>query len=148
MNADTQRIADLVHGVRTAWDQYTVQVRLPAEGGWRSQGHAWDAYNRERVIAEARRDPLAMSAAWDAVEEGLGELSAAVDRLRAEEQGARAAVSAAEQTPEAAWAAAHAVEPGVSCLGRAGWPDRRVGPYSPAPVADSPAEVAEPAGVR
>lgn len=109
MNADVERMLHLVHRVQAAWDQYTVQVRLPEDGGWLTQGHPWDPYNRNHQIVPARRDPVAMSAAWNGVEEGLLELSAVAERLGEGRSG-------------------------DSELVGAGWRDRRMGPYSPAPA--------------
>jgi hypothetical protein len=109
MTADVQRMMELVHRVQAAWDQYTLQPRLPEDGGWRTQGHAWDPYNKGRQIVQARRDPVAVSAAWNDVEEGLRELSATASRL------AGLANVPAAATPQPAWY------------------DRRVGPYSALP---------------
>lgn len=109
MNADVERMLHLVQQVQAAWDQYTVQVRLPEDGGRLTQGHPWDPYNRGHQIVPARRDPVAMSAAWNGVEEGLLELSTVAERLREGRSG-------------------------DSELVGAGWHDRRMGPYSPAPA--------------
>jgi hypothetical protein len=115
MNADVERMLQLVRRVQVAWDQYTVQVRLPEDGGWRTQGHPWDAYNRGRQVGPARRDSAAMSAAWNSVEEGLLELSAVTERLR--EGGSVGDID----------------------LVGAGWHDHRMGPYTSAPAPLTPA---------
>lgn len=114
MNADLERMLRLVHQVQAAWDQYTVQQRLPEDRAWRTQGHPWDPDNRGHQFVPARRDPAAMSAAWNGVEEGLLELSALAERMR---QGRGI---------------------GDVDLTGAAWHDRRMGLYTPAPAPLAP----------
>lgn len=83
MDDEIRRMLGLVERAQTAWDQYTIQRRLPDQTGWLTQGHPWDQYNNGSGAPQARRDPAAMNAAWNDLETALLELSYSAQRVRA-----------------------------------------------------------------
>ena len=101
----------LIREARSAWDEYNIQLELPADPTWIVQGHPWDAFNNGRRAPQRRRDPTAIGRAWNRLERSLGELCDVAERIRG-------------QTPASALPAIPAGGHGT-----------RVGPFSPVPAA-------------
>ena len=112
MNEETDHILALIARARSAWDQYNIQLALPADPRWIEQGHPWDAFNNGRRAPQIRRDPAATGAAWNRLQNSLVELSDVANRVRG-----RAAPSSLTT----------AVDPPY---------DRRVGAFSRAPIVE------------
>jgi hypothetical protein len=82
MNVEIDDILEQIARAQSAWDQCNIQSRLPTDPRSLVQGHLWDAFNNGHRSAQARRDPAASSAAWNALEHALLELTNAANRLR------------------------------------------------------------------
>jgi hypothetical protein len=74
MNVEIDDILEQIARAQSAWDQYNIQSWLPTDPRSLAQGHLWDAFNNGERAAQARRDPAASSAAWNALEQALLEL--------------------------------------------------------------------------
>jgi hypothetical protein len=81
MNVEIDDILEQIARAQSAWDQYNIQSRLPTDPRSLVQGHLWDAFNNGHRSAQARRDPAASSAAWNALEHALLELTNVANRL-------------------------------------------------------------------
>lgn len=79
---DLRAIADAAARALAAWDQYTIQSRLPRDSRWLDQGSHWDDFNNGHLAAQERHDPIVVSEAWNEVERALLELSNLTARLR------------------------------------------------------------------
>jgi hypothetical protein len=130
MNVEIHDILEQIARAQSAWDQYNIQSRLPTDPRSLVQGHLWDAFNNGQRADQARRDPAATSAAWNALEHALLELTNTANRLCG-----RAHSRSGRLTP---------ILPN----------DRRVGAFSPASLTDprgqrtvsrSPLETSTPA---
>jgi hypothetical protein len=82
MNTEIDSILEQIARAQSAWDQYNIQSRLPTDPRSLAQGHPWDPFNNGLRPARVRRDPAVISAAWNALEHALLELSNAAKRLR------------------------------------------------------------------
>jgi hypothetical protein len=82
MNTEIDSILEQIARAQSAWDQYNIQSRLPTDPRSLAHGHPWDPFNHGLRPARLRRDPAAISAAWNALEHALLELSNAAKRLR------------------------------------------------------------------
>ena len=98
MDEEIDRILQLITRARSAWDQYNLQLALPADRGWITQAHPWDGFNNGHRAAQSRRDPAAIGRAWNRLEESLVELSDVAQRVRG--RAAPGTVGAAPVLPD------------------------------------------------
>src|ERR1035437_6813291 len=81
MNVEIDDILEQIARAQSAWDQYNIQSWLPTDPRSLAQGNLWDAFNNGERAAQARRDPAASSAAWNALEQALLELANTANRI-------------------------------------------------------------------
>ncbi len=83
MDEDIDHILQLIATARSAWDQYNIQLALPPAGtAWFTQAHPWDSFNNGHLAPQVRRNPAAIGAAWNRLQDALVELSDASQRVR------------------------------------------------------------------